>query len=202
MHRLTNHWHGFDLPTGGGDGGVERQQRAGPAIQISPPHPTTTAVGRSARARPVAPQNRSVRPAAPAADVVACDGSDLDISDSLPQDENSPVLGPRTAGPASPPQPKAQPVYAVVKKKKKPTNEDSTRIGAKASSRTHQHPDMTDSPRSPAKIPLIRISQTESLEQADSKLGPDDPLPKHQQVNERVHVQISIKITNLYEMSY
>lgn len=171
-----------------------QQQRAGPTIQISPPHPASGAVTvrRSAKTAPVAIKIRPARPAL--SDVVACDGSDLDISDSLPQDEHSPVLSglPRTqvAGPVSPPQPKdkQQPVYAVVKKKKpKTSGEDtvtgSTRIGNQTSrTQQHQADGMTEAPRSPGKIPLIRISQTESVEQADSKLGPDDPLPKHQQV--------------------
>lgn len=173
-------------------GGVERHQRAGPTIQVSPPHPTTAVtVGRPGGSGRVASKDPPVSSkACPAlAELVGCDGSDLDISDSLPPDENSPVLsgGPRTFRPASPPatQPKVQPVYAVVKKKKKPKSEDISppppRVGPKPS-RTSQ-PVMTDAPRSPGKIPLIRISKTESVEQADKMALEriDDPSPKQQQ---------------------
>nr|CAG4650713.1 EOG090X00E0 [Simocephalus serrulatus]SVE94060.1 EOG090X00E0 [Simocephalus serrulatus] len=174
-------------------GGVERHQRAGPTIQVSPPHPATaltTSGGRFgngvASKEAGAGSTSKIRPTL--ADLVGCDGSDLDISDSLPQDENSPVLsgGPRTVRSASPPaiQPKVQPVYAVVKKKKKPKSEDISppppRVGPKPS-RTSQ-PVMTDAPRSPGKIPLIRISKTESVEQADKMALEriDDPPPKQE----------------------
>ncbi|XP_046454543.1 transmembrane channel-like protein [Daphnia pulex] len=107
--------------------------------------------------------------------------SDLDISDSLPHD--SPVLNGRAAGHHQPPLPGAavpaspphhQPVYAsVVKKKKKPNNNINSPPRVDQQLASHQ-PDqqeplnkMTDAPRSPAKIPLIRISQTESVERAE-----------------------------------
>lgn len=177
-----------DEPDSFSTGGGERHQRAGPAIQVSPPHPTTAATTSGGRfGNGVASKEgvaTKIRPTL--ADLVGCDGSDLDISDSLPQDENSPVLsgGPRTIRSASPPaiQPKVQPVYAVVKKKKKPKSEDISppppRVATKPS-RTSQ-PVMTDAPRSPGKIPLIRISKTESVEQADKMALEriDDPAPK------------------------
>ena len=127
------------------------------------------------------------------------DGSDLDISDSLPHD--SPVLNGRPSGnltgrpsssitvepivPASPPH---QPVYAsVVKKKKKPsspptrvklTNQQQQQQQQQQTSQT-----MTDAPRSPARIPLIRISQTESVERADKNPPTtSDPSVEHHQV--------------------
>jgi hypothetical protein len=115
------------------------------------------------------------------------DGSDLDISDSLPQD--SPVLNgrglpaagrlSRTIEPVLPASsPPHQPVYAsVVKKKKKPSN--TSPPPPRVKSTNQQDPaalnkTMTDAPRSPAKIPLIRISQTESVERAEK--NPPTPL--------------------------
>jgi hypothetical protein len=87
--------------------------------------------------------------------------------------------------PASPPH---QPVYAsVVKKKKKPsspptrvklTNQQQQQQQQQQTSQT-----MTDAPRSPARIPLIRISQTESVERADKNPPTtSDPSVEHHQV--------------------
>lgn len=160
------------FPGGSGGGGERQQQRAGPKIHVSPPQ----AAGRSGR------QGSVPKPSGRPVLADGCDGSDLDISDSLPHDNCSPVLVPRTAQhPVSPPQQqKAQPVYAVVKKKKNKKCEDTS--APVAAPKTHSR-NMTDAPRSPGKIPLIRISQTESVEQAD-KNAPllDDPPSKQQQV--------------------
>nr|SVE78053.1 EOG090X00E0 [Daphnia lumholtzi] len=161
-------------------------QRAGPALQVSPPvQPTVT--GRrygDRRAQPVTntgPTDRkaSAAPEARADPVVGyTDGSDLDISDSLPRD--SPALNGRGRAAGRPVEqsasPPPQPVYAsVVKKKKKKSSISPPRVGVKpsrtsiAQSTTVQPAanTMTEAPRSPARIPLIRISQTESVEQAE-----------------------------------
>nr|SVE90960.1 EOG090X00E0 [Daphnia sinensis] len=169
-------------------------QRAGPAIQVSPPvQPTVTGRYDGRRAQPAnnaGPTGRkaSAGPDPRAEPVVGyTDGSDLDISDSLPRD--SPALnsrGPAAGRPvkqtASPPPP-PQPVYAsVVKKKKKKSSISPPRVGAKPSrtsivQSTAAQPaasTMTEAPRSPARIPLIRISQTESVEQAEK--NPPTPI--------------------------
>jgi hypothetical protein len=128
--------------------------------------------------------------------------SDLDISDSLPHD--SPVLNGRAAGHHQPPLPAAavpaspphhQPVYAsVVKKKKKPNSNINSppRVDQQvASHQQDQEPPnkMTDAPRSPAKIPLIRISQTESVERAER--NPPTPMTDPPSLELQVIKQVS-----------
>lgn len=157
-------------------------QRAGPVIHVPPPvQPTVTGRYGGRRSQPATStavpgggKISSAVPEARAAEQVGyADGSDLDISDSLPRD--SPALNGR--GPAgrlverraSPP---PQPVYASVvkKKKKKPSSASPPRIAAKPSRTIAGQPrgdTMAEAPRSPARIPLIRISQTESVEQAE-----------------------------------
>nr|SVE90331.1 EOG090X00E0 [Daphnia sinensis] len=163
-------------------------QRAGPAIQVSPPvQPTVTGHYGGRRAQPAnnaGPTGRkaSAGPDPRAEPVVGyTDGSDLDISGSLPRDSpalngRGPAAGRAVEQTASPPPPPPQPVYAsVVKKKKKKSSTSPPRVGAKPSrtsivQSTAAQPaasTMTETPRSPARIPLIRISQTESVEQAE-----------------------------------
>ena len=154
----------FDF-AGGAGGRVVEQQRAGPTVP--PPQPTA--------GRQVGPvEAKTSRPAA-LAELVGCDGSDLDISDSLPNDNCSPVLTTgRGVEHSSPPQ--HQPViYAVVKKKEKKKT-SPPRVVVASSKPPASNNNMTEAPRSPGRIPLIRISQTESVEQAD-KNAPilDDP---------------------------
>nr|SVE74005.1 EOG090X00E0 [Daphnia barbata] len=100
------------------------------------------------------------------------DGSDLDISDSLPHD--SPVLSGGQAAAAAAASPPHQPVYASVVKKKKEPISSPPRVAAKPNRTTTTTTPrggvaatMTEAPRSPARIPLIRISQTESVERAE-----------------------------------
>lgn len=144
-------------------------RRAQPANNVRPTGRKASA-GPEARAEPV---------------VGYTDGSDLDISDSLPRD--SPALngrGPAAGRPVEPSaSPPAQPVYAsVVKKTKKKSSSSPPRVGAKPSrtsigQSTAVQPTgntMTEAPRSPARIPLIRISQTESVEQAEK--NPTTPI--------------------------
>nr|SVE74944.1 EOG090X00E0 [Daphnia dolichocephala] len=150
-------------------GGGSMHQRAGPVIQVSPPVQPTV-VGRNGDRREQPAKTRSAGhkalPAGARAEAIG-DGSDLDISDSLPQD--SPVLsapaGPSVQQTASPPH---QPVYASVVKKKKEPISSPPRVGAKPNRTTiPKSGTMTEAPRSPARIPLIRISQTESVEHAE-----------------------------------
>nr|SVE73376.1 EOG090X00E0 [Daphnia atkinsoni] len=172
------------------DGGCAESmhQRAGPVIPVSPAvQPTVTGPNVGRRSQPAShavPAGRQVSSAVPetrAEQVGYADASDLDISDSLPRD--SPALngrgratGHRVERRASPP---PQPVYASVvkKKKKKPTSTSPPRVGTKPS-RTlagqSTGDTMAEAPRSPARIPLIRISQTESVEQAEK--NPTTPI--------------------------
>lgn len=170
------------------DGLLLLHQRAGASAGAQPrtAAPVGMTTGRQVGLRrgqqlpPVKGSRGGVTAAAPTIELF--DGaSDLDISDSLPHD--SPVLNGRGTGHRPPPLPAAaavpaspphhQPVYAsVVKKKKKPNNITNSppRVDQQvASHQPDQEPPnkMTDAPRSPAKIPLIRISQTESVERAE-----------------------------------
>ena len=140
-------------------GGKRREEHEGAGS--SPPKPVTRrptgagAVSRHAARAPAAPPEPA-----------PLDGSDLDISESLPHD--GPV-SPEPSGPLAGPAP-ASPVtdiYAVVRKKK-----------------THQQQvtkkpfdNMAEQciPRSPVNIPLIKISQTESVERAER--GPPQRQP-------------------------
>ena len=146
---------------------------------------------------------------APAAVAEVYDGSDLDISDSLPNDNCSPILNATggvtdVAATASvdkdSPSKQQQQIYAVIKKKKpknKPedlvivnpsTNQQSAKprlppkpaargVAAGASSMATSEP-VAPPPRSPANIPLIRISKTESVEQSDRNPMPPEPIPQ------------------------
>lgn len=84
--------------------------------------------------------SRPPAPAPDASDTAPDASSDVDVSESLPHDGPSPAL----------PSPPA--VYAVVKK---------------SAPAMAQQPLSSIPPRSPANIPLIRISQTESVERAE-----------------------------------
>lgn len=151
----------------------------------SPPQPPVTAgrsVGRQGPTAGAVEAKALCAKTGPAVELFGCDGSDLDISDSLPNDNCSPVLTGRGPGPAavvassaeSPPH--HQPVYAVIKKKKKKKKSDtspplpSQRLVSAAKPSSSRN--MTEAPRSPARIPLIRISQTESVEQAEKNAAP------------------------------
>lgn len=155
-HRLMNLFHFVE----GGGGKDAAHQRAG-----APGADPGTTAGLKGLRRGQPPPAKGSRFAATSE---AVDGSDLDISDSLPHD--SPVLsGPAGRPPPVPASPPHQPVYAsVVKKKKKPSPPRVEPTTATQFEPIAGHnKTMTDAPRSPAKIPLIRISQTESVERAE-----------------------------------
>ena len=170
-------------------------QRAGPPTAAATAQPTTGRNGLRRGQPPPVKGSRSTGRVHTTNEFHQVDGSDLDISDSLPHD--SPVLNGRPSGnltgrpsssitvepivPASPPH---QPVYAsVVKKKKKPSS-PPTRVKLTNQQQQQQTSQtMTDAPRSPARIPLIRISQTESVERADKNPPTtSDPSLEHHQV--------------------
>ena len=175
-------------------------QRAGPPTAAATAQPTTGSNGlRRGQPPPVKGSRSTGRvPTAITNEFHQVDGSDLDISDSLPHD--SPVLNGRPSGnltgrpsssitvePIAPASPPHQPVYAsVVKKKKKPSS-PPTRVKLTNQQQQQQQQTsqtMTDAPRSPARIPLIRISQTESVERADKNPPTTsmDPSVEHHQV--------------------
>lgn len=144
---------------------------------------------------------------APAAVAEVYDGSDLDISDSLPNDNCSPILNGAggvtdVAAVNNKDSPSKQQIYAVIKKKKpknkpedlvivNPSNQSKPRlppkpaargVAAGASSMAATSEPVAPPPRSPANIPLIRISKTESVEQSERNPMPPE-LPITQQAS-------------------
>lgn len=120
-----------------GGAGGEEHERAGATRARPSPPKPVTRPPRSA-----ALSRHAAAAPEPEPEAAVDASSDLDVSESLPRD-----------GPASPEAAAASPpaVYAVVRKKRQP-------------GRT-----MAEScvPRSPVSIPLIKISQTESVERAE-----------------------------------
>ncbi len=103
----------------------------------------------------------------------------MDISDSLPNDNCSPVLvGDHPTSIPPHPNKDQQPVYAVVKKKKDPSKAKEETVKPRIAPKPArlQQGIMTDPPRSPINIPLIRISQTESVEKAEKNPPPSPPV--------------------------
>lgn len=184
----------------GADRGHQRAGSVLPPLSLSPPQQQPARQTKdSVQQRNSRLQNTAVR-AREVAEVF--DGSDLDVSDSLPNDNCSPIL----TGSGRPPKAAStnsaqseQPVYAVVKKKKPNKAKEETvpavkpRVAPKPA-RLQQQPAMADPPRSPINIPLIRISQTESVEKADKSL-PSPTIKEPEQVRKsRLHLYTDIQL--------